>query len=149
MPSLKPEQIRLERQYQAGRQQLLDIIVPLMCQEPDPEDDVRPLALDVPVLHRMMQILRPMDIAASEAFSVYSAPLLNTAEGERPHPSDDAYFASTMVTTIIQTISRFDAERHFWLQTKGLLTCFLLYGAITALPEQLFALPEEDEEEGK
>jgi hypothetical protein len=51
-----------------------------------------------------------------------------------------------MLRAIHRALIQFKVEREFWMAKNALLTTFLLYGAITALPEQLFT-PEENEPE--
>lgn len=125
-----------------GRQQLIDVIVPLVRQEPDPEDEVRPRTVTPELFEGLHLVLRTMDRAANEAFSVYVASQLH--EGEKPDPADDCYFAVMMIRAIHRALVQFEATREFWLAQNALLTSFLLYGAITALPEALFT-PEENE----
>jgi len=141
MPDTKS---RLERQYQMGRQQLIDMIVPLMRQDPDPEDEVRPRIVTPEIFEGVHLVLRTMDRAANEAFSIYVAPHIRVNEGEKPDPSDDCYFAVTMIRAIHRALVEFENTREFWMAKNALLTSFLLYGAITALPEALFT-PEENE----
>ena len=141
---LNPQQIKLDRQYQMGRQQLIDLIVPLVRQEPDPEDEVRPRTVTPEILRGLHLVLQTMDRAANEAFAVYVASQLR--EGEKPDPADDCYFALMMIRAIHRAMVQFEAAREFWLAQNALLTSFLLYGAITALPEALFT-PEENEPE--
>jgi len=136
----------LERQYQMGRQQLIDTIVPLVRQEPDPEDEVRPQTMTPEIFEGLHLVLRTMDRAANEAFSIYIAPHIRANEGEKPDPSDDCYFAVMMIRAIQHALLEFEATREFWMAKNTLLTSFLLYGAITALPEALFT-PEENEPE--
>jgi hypothetical protein len=52
-----PQQTKLDRQYQMGRQQLIDMIVPLMRQEPDPEDEVRPRTVTPEIFEGMNFVL--------------------------------------------------------------------------------------------
>lgn len=141
---MNPQQIKLDRQYQMGRQQLIDMIVPLVRQEPDPEDEVRPRIVTPEVFRGLHLVLQTMDRAANEAFSVYVASQLR--EGEKPDPADDCYFAVMMIRAIHRALVQFEAAREFWMAQNALLTSFLLYGAITALPEALFT-PEENEPE--
>lgn len=141
-----PQQTKLDRQYQMGRQQLIDMIVPLMRQEPDPEDEVRPRTVTPEIFEGMNFVLNGMDRAANEAFIVYVAPHIRANEGEKPDPADDCYFALMMLRAIHRALRQFEAEREFWLGQNALLTSYLLYGAITALPEALFT-PEENEAE--
>jgi hypothetical protein len=79
-------------------------------------------------------------------FIVYVAPHIRANEGEKPDPADDCYFALMMLRAIHRALRQFEAEREFWLGQNALLTSYLLYGAITALPEALFT-PEENEAE--
>lgn len=141
-----PHQVKLDRQYQMGRQQLIDMIVPLIRQEPDPEDEVRSQTVSPEIFEGLNFVLGGMDRAANEAFSVYVAPHIRANEGEKPDPADDCYFALMMLRAIHRAILQFEIEREFWMAKNALLTGFLLYGAITALPEQLFT-PEENEPE--
>ena len=129
-----------------GRQQLLDIIIPLMRQEPDPEDEVRPRTITPEIFEGMHLVLKSMDRAANEAFSVYVAPHIHSSEGEKPDPADDCFFAVMMVRAIQHALLEFEATREFWVHKNALLTTFLLYGATAALPEALFT-PEENEPE--
>lgn len=137
---------KLERQYQMGRQQLIDAIVPLVRQEPDPEDEVRPRTVTPELFEGLHLVLRTMDRAANEAFAIYVAPHIRANEGEKPDPSDDCYFAVMMIRAIQRALVQFDATREFWMAKNALLTSFLLYGAVTALPDTLFT-PEENEPE--
>lgn len=141
-----PQQTKLDRQYQMGRQQLIDLIVPLLRQEPDPEDEVRPRTITLENFDGMYMILQSMDRAANEAFSVYVAPHIRANEGEKPDPADDCYFGLMMLRAIHRALIQFETAREFWMGQNALLTSFLLYGAITALPEALFT-PEENEPE--
>ena len=141
---MNPQQVKLDRQYQMGRQQLIDLIVPLVRQEPDPEDEVRPRTVTPEIFRGFHLVLKTMDLAANEAFSVYVASQLRV--GEKPDPADDCYFALMMIRAIHRAMVQFEAAREFWMAQNALLTSFLLYGAITALPEALFT-PEENEPE--
>ena len=143
---LNPQQVKLDRQYQMGRHQLIDLIVPLVRQEPDPEDEVRPRTITPDILRGLHLVLKTMDRAANEAFTVYVAPHIRVDKHEKPDPADDCYFAIMMIRAIHRAMVQFEAAREFWLAQNALLTSFLLYGAITALPEALFT-PEENEPE--